>query len=134
MASAAGGRQSEIGSAQVFDLDGRAFLRADLRRSVAAIATEPGVLALKDVSGLFVIEGFDVPLDQREIFAIVLRVTARALLARSRRNSVSGMKSPVRRKAGRDLRVAVETFQRSLPTEFVATGAVGSPIQRLVRS
>lgn len=134
MASPAGGRQSEVGSTQVFDLDGVAFLRADLCWSVAAIATDPGVLALKDVSSLFVIEGFGIPLNQRKVFAIVLGVTTRALLARSRGDVVSGVKSPAGRKASRNLGVAVETLQCSLPAKFVATGAVGSSVQRLVRS
>ena len=39
------------------------------------------MLAFEGISCFFVIEALDIPLDQREIFAIVLGVTARAFLA-----------------------------------------------------
>jgi len=80
VAGGAGGRQSQVGPVQIFDADRTAFLCADSWRRVAAIAVQPTVFSFKRVSRLFVVECFDVPFDQREIFAIVFRVTARALL------------------------------------------------------
>ena len=51
-------------------------------RSVMALVTgQPGMLTLEGVSRFFVIEALEIPLDQREVFAIVLGVAARALLA-----------------------------------------------------
>ena len=110
MASPASSRQPKVGSVQVFDLYRGTVLRSNLRRIVAAVASKPGVLALKNVSGLFMIEALAVPLDQRKVFPVVLRVTTCALLARSRRDIVRRMQSLAGSKAGRNLRVAFETL------------------------
>ena len=48
---------------------------------MALVAVYSGVLALKHVSGFFVIEGLDIPLDKGEVFAVVIGVAAGALLA-----------------------------------------------------
>ncbi len=105
----------------------------DAGRIVAFIAGQAGVLAFQQVSRFFVIEGFDVPLDQREILAVVLGVAAGAFLAGTGGNVIGGVQTPVGGKPGRDLGVTVQTLQRRLPAELVATGAVGGAVQRLVR-
>ena len=133
VASDATGRQAEVSPVQIFDLDGRAFLRRDVRRVVALVARQAGVLAFEQISGVFVIEGLDVPLDQREVFSVVLGVAAGAFLAGAGRNVVGGVQALAGREPGRDLGVTVQTFQRRLPAELVATGAVGRSVQGLVR-
>lgn len=81
MASNATRRESEVGPARVLDLDGRAFLRRNMRRIVAFITGQARVLAFEQISRVIVIERPDVPLDERKVFAVMLRVTSRALLA-----------------------------------------------------
>ena len=49
------------------------------------------MLAFQQISRVFVIEGPDVPLDQRKVFAVVLRMTPGALLAGADRNVVRRM-------------------------------------------
>jgi len=83
------------------------------------------MLPFEQVSRFLVIERLDVPFDQREIFAIVFRVTARALLAGTGRNVVGCMQSLVGVEAHSDFGVAIQALERSLSTELVATGAVG---------
>ena len=63
VAGSAAGWQAEVRPVQILDFDGGAFLRTNSRRHVAAIAGHSRMLALKDVSRLFVVKRFDVPLD-----------------------------------------------------------------------
>ena len=81
VASDASGGKAEIGSAGVFDLDRGAFLGRNVRGIMALGALQPCMLALENVPGLFVIKGFDIPLNQWEIFTVVLGMAAGALLA-----------------------------------------------------
>lgn len=52
-----------------------------MRRVMALVTGQACMLAFESVSRFFVVEILEIPLDQREIFAVVLGVTARALLA-----------------------------------------------------
>lgn len=52
-----------------------------MRRVVTLITCQARVFALKYVARIFVIESLCVPLNQREVFAVVFRVAARAFLA-----------------------------------------------------
>jgi hypothetical protein len=81
VASDASGRNSEIRVGWILDLDGGAFLGRDARRIVALVASQAGMLAFQYIAGVLVIEGVDVPLDQRKIHAIMIGVAAGALLA-----------------------------------------------------
>ena len=72
VAGGASGCHPEIGSAQVFDFDRLAFLGRDVGRSVAFVAGQASMLAFEEISRVLVIEGFDIPLDQREIFSVML--------------------------------------------------------------
>lgn len=119
------GRETEIGPARILDFDRRSFLRRDVGCVVALVTAQAGMLAFEQVSGFLVIEGLDVPLDQWKILAIVLGVTARALLAGAGRKVVSRMQPLVGIEPAGNFRVAVQTFERGLAAELMATGAVG---------
>ena len=108
VAGGAGRPQSQVGAVQV--LNRRPFLRNDVSGSVATCAAQSGVFAFENVTGLAMIEGLGVPLDERKIFAVVLRVAARALFTRIRRDIVSGMQSVVCTEAGGDFGVAGQAF------------------------
>jgi hypothetical protein len=126
-------RESKIRPAGILDLDGCAFLGRDAGRIVTLITAQALVLALQQVSRIFVVEGLDVPLDQREVFSVVLRVAAGAFLTGTGRDVIGGMQPLARREPGSDFGVTVQTLQRRLPAKLVATGAVGGSVQRLVR-
>ncbi len=74
-------RKSQIGSSQIFRLDRGPLLRGDMRGIVTLRTLKASVLALEHITSLFMVEGLDVPLDQGEIFAVVLGVAACAFLA-----------------------------------------------------
>ncbi|HEY2232459.1 MAG TPA: hypothetical protein VGK01_03200 [Candidatus Angelobacter sp.] len=99
---------------------------------MALRALQPSMLALENVPGLFVIEGLGIPLDQREIFTIVLGMTAGALLAGTARNVVGRMQALVSGEAGSDFRVTIKAFEGSLTAEFMASGAIGGTVEGLV--
>lgn len=73
--------KTEIRSAGVFNLDRSAFLGRNVRGIMAFGALQPGMFPLENVPGVFVIKGFDIPLNEGEIFTIVLGMAAGALLA-----------------------------------------------------
>jgi predicted lysophospholipase L1 biosynthesis ABC-type transport system permease subunit len=78
-----------------------------VRRIVAFAAGQAGVLAFEYVSRFLVIEGFDVPLNQRKVLAIVLGVAACAFLAGASGNFVGGVQALMGGKPRRDLTVTV---------------------------
>lgn len=129
----AGAREAEERPIRILDLDRRALLRRNVRRTVALVASKTGVLAFQQISSLFVIEGFGIPLDEREIFAIVLGVTAGAFLARTRRNVVGSVQASARRKPASDFGMAIQALQRGLSAKLVATRTICGTVQRLVR-
>ena len=91
VATDATGRQPQVSPARIFDLDRRTFLRRDAGGVVALVARQARMLAFQQVSRVFMIESLDVPLDQREVFPVVLRVAPGAFLAGSGRNVVRGV-------------------------------------------
>ena len=129
MAGRTSRRNAEERLTQILDLDFRAFGRRDMLRRMAAIARQPCMLAFERVSGLFVVKSLDIPLDQREIFSIVFRVAARALLARSWIDVIGRMQSLMRSDARGNLAVTIQTLQSRCRSQFVATGAVGRAVQ-----
>jgi hypothetical protein len=110
VAGGASGRQTEISSAQVFDFDGLAFLGRNAGRIVAFVTGQASMLAFEEVSRFLVIESFDIPLDQREIFPVVLRVAAGAFLAGAGRNVIGGVQAFVSRKPSRYFGVTGKTL------------------------
>ena len=132
VAGGTGSRESKIGAAQILFFDCLPLLRRDVRRVVTLAALKPCVLALEDVSGLFVVEGPRVPFHEREIFTIVFRVTARAFLAGACGDVVRSMQSAASGQASADFGVAIEALQRGLSTELMTAGAIGRSVERLV--
>lgn len=134
VASEASRRQPEERPIQILRLDRRTFRRRDVRGVVALVASKPGMLTFQQVPGFFVIERLRVPLDEREILAIVFGVASRALLTRTGWNVIGRVQTAVRGKPSCDFRMTLETLQRSLPAELMATGAIRGSVQRLVRT
>jgi len=126
-------RQTEVSAAWIFDLDGRTFLRGDARWVVALAALQARVLAFEQVSGFLVIERLGIPLDQREVFPVMLRVASGTFLAGAGRDVVGGVQAFASRKPGGNFGVTVQTFQCRLAAKFVTTGAFSGSVQRLVR-
>jgi|SRR5579863_1815821 len=81
MTGGAGRRKTEVGAGEVFDLNGGALRRRNPRRIVTLVAGHTGMLAFEKIAGFLVIESFDIPLDKREIFPVVLGMAPRAFLA-----------------------------------------------------
>ena len=131
--AAACGGETEISPAQILDFDEWAVGGRNVGRIVAFVAGQAGVLAFEQVSRFLVIEGFDVPLDEREVLAIVLGVAACALLAGTGGNVVGGVQALVGGKPGRNLGMTVQTLESCLPAELVATGAVRGAVEGLMR-
>lgn len=100
---------------------------------MAAIAGESSMLSFQRVPGLLVIKRPRIPLDQREVLAVVLRVAARALLARTGRDVISGVEALSIRHSGCDLAMTVKTFELRLASQLMASGAISRSIQGLVR-
>ena len=97
------------------------------------VARQARVLAFECISGLLVIEGLDVPLDERKIFSVVLGMTAGAILAGARAHVIRSMKPLVRGQARCDLGVTFQALERGGSTEFMAGHTVGWTAQGLVR-
>jgi len=117
-------RQTEIRTTEVLDLDRRPFSRGDMRRIMTFVARQAGVLAFERIASFVMVEGLDVPLDEGEVFSVVLGVAARAFLAGAGRDVIGGVQPAMGSKPGRNFRVTVETLQRRLPAKLVAAGAV----------
>ena len=100
---------------------------------MALVAVYSGVLALKQISGFFVVEGLDIPLDEGEVLAVVIGVAASALLAGTGRYVVGRVKTLVRGNAAADFGVAFHAFEGCLAAKLVTAHTVGGSIQRLVR-
>ena len=81
VAGGAGRRKAEKGAAQVLILIVGRSCGGICVGVWQRVQATPCVLAFENVSGQLVIEGFDVPLDEREILAVVFGVAAGALLA-----------------------------------------------------
>jgi hypothetical protein len=48
---------------------------------MALVAFQTGVFPLQDISGLFMIERFGIPFDEREVLPVMFRVATGAFLA-----------------------------------------------------
>ena len=79
------------------------------------------------------IEGTCIPLDQREILAVVFRVTLYTFLTGVRVQVVRSVQPFSRRDTRRDFAVAIQTFKRGLAAaQFMTGGTVARAIERLV--
>lgn len=79
------------------------------------------------------VESACIPLDQREILAIVFRVTPYTFLTGVRVQVITGVQPSSRRDTGCDFAVAIDTLKRGLAaTQFMTGGTVARAIERLV--
>ena len=100
---------------------------------MALVTFQSGVLAFQHIAGLFMIESPGIPLDEREIAAVVFGVAASALLAGAGRDVVARMQPLVSLQAAGDFRVAVQALEGCLAAELVTVHAVGWSVQRMMR-
>ena len=87
------------------------------------------MFALKYVAGFVVVERGRrrAPFDEREIEAVVFRVTLGATLAGVRLQIVGSMQSAMRLEPSRNLGVALQALQFTLGANLVTRCAVGRP-------
>jgi len=134
MAGYASLRDPQEGLPKVFALDAGALVGGNALREVALVAGQSRVLAFQHVTGFAVIEFVGIPLDQLKIRSVVVRVTARALLARSRRDTIGGVQPAFGRDARADVGMATDALELRLTApDLVALRAVNGAVQKLVR-
>ena len=134
VASHASLRDPEERLAQVLHLDLGALGGRDFVGGVALVACQTGVLAFKQIPGLLVVELILIPLDESEIYSVVIGVAAHALLARAGRNMVGTVQSPLSVDSLADVSVAAAAFELRLSaTNFVTVCAVQCTVEILVR-
>ena len=126
------GRETKVGAAQVFDLDGCALRSSNARRRVATVAIQRGMFSYQRVSRLLVIERFGVPLDKWKIFAVMIGVTTRALFAGAGLNVVGSVQASACHYSPGNLRMAVHAAKGGRSAQLVAGGAVGRSVEKLV--
>jgi len=120
---------------QVLYLDKGTLGCRDMLGAMTSIAGQARVFRFKRVSGLFVVKGILIPLDDREIFSVMVGVAAHATLTGTRLKTVRRVESAARSDARGDFCVTLQTFKRWLSRrEFVAGRTVARPVQRLVGS
>lgn len=92
------------------------------------------MFSLQQVAGFTVVKSRrrGRPLDQREVHAIVVRVTARASLAGAGLQIVRRVQTAMCLQAGCDFRVTLQALQLALPADLVTRGAMGGAFQSLV--
>ena len=133
----AGLRDSQEALAQIFRLDVGALGGRNPLRQVTLVAGQPRVLALQHVAGLAVIElvRTRVPLDQRKICAVVIRVTLHAFLAGARGNVIRAVQTLFCCHPRPDVGVATDALEyRLTAADLMTIRAVRQAIQKLVRS
>ena len=103
-------------------------------RVVTLVASNSCMLAEQWVPGFTVVKGFGIPHDEVERLAVVLGMAARAILGAWLGDEVR-MQTSVSAHPPGNLRVTIETTEyRFSCGKFVAGGALGRGIQRLVRA
>jgi len=124
-------RQPEKGPAQVLQLDRGTFRGLDMSRRVTLAAFNSRMLSLQLVARLAVIERMEggLPVDQRKVLAVVLRVAFRAVLLAWE----SGVQPAVIADFPCDFRVALLALEkRGSPAYRVAGRALCRPAHRLM--
>jgi hypothetical protein len=106
-------RQSEKGPRKVFHLDERALIGNHIAGHVALLAGNVGMLAFQLVARLLVIKVLlrRLPVDQTEVFSIVLQMAADTVPAVRILHSQPGVVTVIRRKTVRNLFVAVQALE-----------------------
>lgn len=117
---------------RIVDFDRRAIGLRDVLGTMAAVAGEACVFALEGVSGLLVVEGSDVPLDERKVLSVMLRVATNAFLARARTQVVRSVQALPCGNSTSNFGVTSHALKRGLTTQLVTGGAIAGSAQRLV--
>jgi hypothetical protein len=100
---------------------------------MALLALQPGMLSYESVTGLFVIEGFRVPLDDGEVQTVVIGVALGAFLAGTGPDAKREMQALVSREAGSNLSMAVEALEGGFAsTQFVTSSTVRRSVEFFV--
>ena len=135
MTRGAARRNSQKRLTEIFDLDGGALALANMFRTVTLRTGQPCVLAFESVSGFPVIEGSDVPLNQDEVFAVMLGVAGRAFQACAR-SDVEGSVQPFSGAEARsNFRMALQALEcRFSGGNLVAGSAVGHTTEGAMRA
>lgn len=119
---------------RIVDFDRRALGLRNVLGTMAAVAGQSRVFALEGVSGLLVVEGSDVPLDERKVLSVMLRVAPNAFLARARTQVVRSVQALPCGDAIPNFGVTRHAFKRGLTTQLVTGGAIAGSAQRLMGS
>lgn len=128
-------RQSKKRAVEVTYLDRKLLWSGYVGCGVAAAALCGSMFAFENVSSLLVVEGLRIPLDKREVFAIVVGVATDALLARAGFQVIGSVEPFSGRNAGGDFPVAIETTKGRFPSrQLVAPGTVGGAVEGRVRA
>ncbi len=127
VAGGAGLWDAEKSSVAIAHLNTEAFRGRNMIGSVAAITGQTCMFALEDVAGFTVVETCRSgrPLNEREVLAVMFRVTFGAALAGIGLQIVGGVQSPVSLQARGNLGVTLQAFQFALGADLVTRGAVG---------
>ena len=81
VAGGAGLGDADESTVEVFDSDQRALSGGNVFRHMAFLALHASMLPFQGVARPLMIEGLGVPLDERKVEAVVIRVALRAFLA-----------------------------------------------------
>ena len=135
MAGSAGLGNADEAPVEVPHLDERAVSRGNVLRCMTLLTFDPSVFSFQHVARLFMIEGLGVPLEDGEIYAIVVGVALGALLAGAGGETVGKMQTLVSGEATCDLGVAFQAFERSFSArQLVALDTTGSAFQIFMRA
>jgi len=125
-------RYSEKRPRQILDLDHRARYRTDVLRGMALVTGDALMFPLQNVARQLMIEGLGIPLDERKVFPVVLRVALAASIVAALGDVVGSMQSLARAQPPGDFRMASQTLQRGCGAKFVAVQAVQCSTQRIM--
>ena len=93
------------------------------------------MLALKQISGFFVVEFVRIPLDEREICTVVIGVAPHALLAGAGWDVIRGVQTALGSHAGADIGVASDAAKfRFAAPNLVTVGAMRGAVKNLMLS
>ena len=126
-------RNPEEGLAEVLRLYIRALGGGDSIGKMALIAGQAGVFAFQQVAGFLVVELVRIPLDERKIHSVVIRMAAYAFLAGAGRNVIGAVQPAFGGDSRPDIGVTADALELWLTSSDLMTiGAVQGPIQKLV--
>ena len=93
-------------------------------------AGQTRVSALEHISGVFVLEGLRIPLNERKFASIMFGVAAGTFLGQSSGDVIKGVQATLGSKPRGDLGMTIQTFQRGLATPLMTVRAMRCTIER----